>query len=627
MKADWSYKALRVNLTNSTTSVEDYPKNWIRQYMGGRAFGAYHLLKEVPAGADPLGPENILIFATGVLAQCKLSGASRYSVLAKSPLTGGYGEAEAGGWFAPELSAAGFNAIIFEGQAESPVYLWIKNGEAEIRDASEIWGLGNKQAYKYLREDLGKVRVSQIGPAGENLVKFAHIVNELRHAHGRSGMGAVMGSKKLKAVVVSGSAPPQIADQEAFDRLRKWHNQFLLESFFGKYFRERGTTSGVEYQNVMGGLPTRNFQDMTFEEVAKISSQVLMDNYSKGHGTCYGCVLRCKPVSHIKGDEIADPVMGGPEYETLGALGSMCGVSDLGAVVRGNALANDYGLDSISLGSTIAFAMECYDKGLITKEDTDGIALKFGNADALLEMTRRIAYREGFGDLLAEGVKHASQVIGKGSEAFAMHVKGQDFPMHDPRGKFSQALAYAICPTGADHNTSSFDNTYAKKGAMLDYAAPLGIYQTVPEYDLGPEKVRLYLYLHHEKSLFNSLLLCNFVTEPMTPLTLTKVAEVVQAVTGWDVSGWELMKVGERGTTLARLFNLKHGFTAEDDRLPPRMFEPVKAGPKNGKVIDPQEIQTAIETYYAMMGWDSSGVPTPTKLVELGLSEFIPTST
>lgn len=623
MSEAWTYKALRVDLNSRTTRIEDYPEAWIRQYLGGRAFGAYHLVKEIPAGADPLGPENKLIFATGILAQSKLSGASRYSALAKSPLTGGYGEAEAGGWWAPELSAAGFNAIIIEGQADRPVYLWIHDGEAEIRDASSIWGLGNKKAYDWLRAELGKVRIAQIGPAGENLVKYAHIVNELRHAHGRSGIGAVMGSKRVKAIAVSGSAPPKIANPQAFEELRKWHNQYLIESFFGKYFRERGTTAGVEYQNINGGLPTRNFRDMTFEEVEKISSQVLLDHFSKGHGTCYGCVLRCKPVSHIKGDEIADPAMGGPEYETLAALGSLCGVSDMAVLVRGNALANEYGLDSISLGSSIAFAMECYEEGIISKEDMDGIDLRFGNADAMFEMIKRIAYREGFGDLLAEGTRHASAVIGKGSEAFAMHVKGQDFPMHDPRGKVSQALAYAVCPTGADHNTSSFDNMYAKKGPMFNYAGPLGVHQTVPEYDLGPEKVRLYTYLHHERSLFNSLLLCNFVVEPLTPLNLTKVAEVVRAVTGWDISSWELMKVGERGTTLARLFNVKHGLSASDDQLPKRMSEAIKAGPKTGKAIDPVQLRAAVDTYYGMMGWDAQGVPTPIKLVELGLSEFV----
>lgn len=623
MGKEWAYKALRVDLNHRTYDIQEYPAEWMRQYLGGRVFGAYHLLKEVPAGADPLGPENMLIFATGVLAQSKLSGASRYSTLAKSPLTGGYGEAEAGGWFAPELAAAGYNAVILNGQAESPVYLWIHDSEVEIRDAGAIWGLGNKTSYDWLREKHGKVRVAQIGPAGENLVRYAHIVNELRHANGRCGMGAVMGSKKVKAIVVSGSAAPQFADPAKLEDLRKSHNKYLLESFYGKYFRERGTTSGVEYQNINGGLPTRNFRDMTFESVEQISSQVLYDHYRKGHGTCYGCVLRCKPVSHIAGDPEASPEMGGPEYETLGALGSLCGVSDIAAIVKANALANEFGLDTISLGGSIAFAMECYQAGLLSERDTDGLELNFGNAQAMLEMIRRIAYRKGLGDLLAEGSRRAAEQIGQGCEAFANHVKGQELPMHDPRGKVSQALAYAVCPTGADHNTSSFDNMFAKKGPFLDAVRSLGIHETVPEYSLGAEKVQLYTKLHLERSMMNSLLLCNFVSGPMTPFNLNQMTGAVRAVTGWDISDYEMVKVGERGVNLARLFNLKQGVTAAEDRLPPRMAEAVKAGPKSGKCIDFEELQEAVHLYYSIMGWNERGVPTPTKLIELSLSEFI----
>jgi aldehyde:ferredoxin oxidoreductase len=622
METHRPWKILRVNLNNLTTLVQDLPFETVRQFLGGRAFGAQILLAEVPAGADPLGPENKLVFATGVLTYSKLSGASRFSVLAKSPLTGGYGEAEAGGWWGPELVAAGINVIILEGQAENPVYLWINNGEVEIRDARPIWGMTNKKAYDWLVAEHGRVRVAQIGPAGENLVRYAHILNELHHANGRSGLGAVMGSKKVKAIVVHGTAERELANPEAFEALRQWHNQYLLTSFYGKYFREHGTSSGVEYGNMMGGLPTHNFRDMVFEQAASISGKVLDEAYLKRRGTCYGCLLRCKPVSYVPGDDSVDPALGGPEYETIAAMGSLLGIADLAAIVKANALANDYGLDSISLGGTIAFAMECFETGLLTEREMGGLKLNFGNVDAMLKLIELISNRQGIGDLLAEGSLKAAQKIGNGAEAFAMQVKGQEMPMHDPRTKISQALAYAVCPTGADHNTSPFDDMYAKKGGYLDNAKPLGILQPVPERSLGPEKVRLYTYLHIERSLSNSLLLCMFVSNPMAPMTINKLTEVTRAVTGWDISEWEMMKVGERGITLARLFNLKHGLTASDDRLPSRMMEPIREGRKAGWVVDAHELEDSIKTYYGMMGWDDHGVPTPARLAELGISSL-----
>jgi aldehyde:ferredoxin oxidoreductase len=617
------WKILRANLNARSIAVQEMPFDDLRQFMGGRAFGAYTLLQEIPAGADPLGPDNKLVFATGVLTHSKLAGASRFSVMAKSPLTGGFGEAEAGGWWGPELVAAGFNAIILEGQSETPVYLWIHDGEAEFCDASEIWGKKNKQAFDWLIAKHGKARIAQIGPAGENLVRYAHILNELHHANGRSGLGAVMGSKKVKAIVVHGTAVRELADPQAFEALHQWHNQFLTTSFYGKYFRDHGTSAGLEYQNMMGGLPTRNFQDVIFDQADQITGKVLDEQYMKRRGTCYGCTLRCKPVSYVPNDETVDPALGGPEYETMAGMGSLLGIADMAAIVKANALANDLGLDTISLGGTIAFAMECFEAGLITEQDTDGLLLNFGNTAAALKLVERIAYRQGtIGELLAEGSLRAARKIGKGAERFAMQVKGQEFPMHDPRTKISQALAYAVCPTGADHNTSSFDDMFSKKGGYLDFVKPLGILYPVPERSLGPEKVRLYTYLHIERSLSNCLLLCNFVAAPMTPLTINKLADITRAVTGWDLSQWEMMKVGERGLTLARLFNIKHGLTSADDQLPSRMTEPVRRGKKEGWMVERKELEESVKTYYGMMGWDEKGVPRKAKLAELAIGNL-----
>ena len=620
VKRNW--KTLRVNLTTHESIVEEHDERFMRKYLGGRAFGAFYLLKELPLNADPLSPENILVIATGVLTHTKLSGASRYSIMAKSPLTGAFGEAEAGGWWGPELVKAGFHSLIIEGKAEKPVYLFIQNGEIQVLDASSIWGMGNLETYRWIRHQHGDVRSLTIGQAGENLVRYATIVNEIRHVHGRGGLGAVMGSKLLKAIVVDGNSERTIVDEQKFKELRTWHNKYLLESFYGKYFREHGTGAGFEYQNVMGALPTRNFQQDTFDKIADISSSKIEKEHMQGHSTCYSCVMRCKPDCFLPDDPAVDPALGGPEYETMAALGSLCGIANSATLIKANALSADLGMDSISLGNSIAFAMECFEKSIVTKEDTGGLELSFGNTEAMLILINNIAHRQGFGDLLAEGTRIASQKIGGGSEDFALHVKGQELPMHDPRTKLIQALAYAVNPAGADHNTVSMDDMYSKKGAFLETAAPLGILEPVAEKELGPEKVRLYKYLSIERSLYNCLLLCIFVGVPTVPITLPKLTEITQAVTGWDVSSWELMKVGERAITLARLFNEKHGITAKQDVLPKRMSMEIASGPKHGRKVEPAELQKAVEMYYQMMGWDEKGVPTPAALADLDLVEF-----
>ena len=617
------WKTLRVNLSNNEIHIEEHDEQHMRKYLGGRAFGAYYLLKEIPVGADPLGIENKLVIATGILTHTKLSGGSRYSILAKSPLSGGFGESEAGGWWGPELVKAGFHSIIVEGKAKHPIYLYIKDGSVQILDASAIWGKGNLETYRWLRQKHLNVRSLTIGPAGENLVRYATIVNEIRHVHGRCGLGAVMGSKNLKAIAVKGTADRILADAEKFEEMREWHNQFLLTSFYGKYFREHGTGAGFDYQNIMGALPTRNFQQDTFEKISEISSSKIEKEHLKGHGTCYGCVMRCKPNCFVVDDPDVGTALGGPEYETMAALGSFCGLADSAALIKANALATDLGLDSISLGSTIAFAMECFENGIIDKKRADGLELQFGNADALLSLIQKIAHRQGLGDVLAEGTRIASHKLGKAAEDFAMHVKGQELPMHDPRTKYLQALAYAVNPAGADHNTVSMDDMYSKKGSFLETAAPLGILKAVPEKDFSDEKVRLYKYLSIERSLYNCLLLCIFVGTPTVPLTLSKVAETTRFVTGWDISSWELMKVGERGINMARLFNAKHGFTKEDDVLPERMSREISSGPKIGRKVDTHELKIAVALYYQMMGWDSDGVPTLGTLADLDIKECI----
>ncbi|HIE51718.1 MAG TPA: aldehyde ferredoxin oxidoreductase [Armatimonadetes bacterium] len=616
-------RILRVDLSAGKTWTEELPEVLYRRYLGASALGAYFLLREVPAGADPLGPDNRLIFLTSVLCGTTLSGTNRYSALGKSPLTGGFGESEAGGWWGPELKAAGYDGIMVQGCAERPVYLWVHDGEAELREAAHLWGRVSGEVQDTLEEELGdsRIRVLQTGIAGENLVRFAAIVNQCKHFHGRCGLGAVMGAKKLKAIAVRGSQRVEPAHPQAARAVLNWFREHYDREQDGLHLY--GTARGILLLNAGGILPTRNFRQGCFEQADKVSGQYLAETILVNRGTCYACAVACKREVEVPELGVI-PQYGGPEYETIAANGSLCGVGDLKRIALANQLLNQYVLDSISTGAVIAFAMECYEKGLLTKEDTGGLELRFGNAEAVTRLIEMIARREGLGNLLAEGVKRAAEKIGRGAEKFALHVKGQEFPMHEPRGKRSLALAYACSPTGADHMEAPHDPFFESFHPHGHPLGELGLLEPVDSLDLGPRKVRAYYYCQLVWSLFNSLGLCDFVGVPIGVLSLTQLVNFVNAVTGWDTSLWELFKVGERANTLARLFNLREGFTKDDDVLPARMFEPLENGALAGEALDRAEFEAARELYYQMCGWDAEGVPTQAKLVELGLEWAAP---
>lgn len=612
-------KILRVDLSNGKISIDEPDENFYRRYIGGKSLALYYLLNEMEPGVDPLGPDNLLIFAPSVITGAPLPGTSRFSVAAKSPLTGTYGESEAGGFFGPELKFTGFDAVIVKGKAKKPVYLWIHDGEAEIRDASKIWGKPTKEAQEGIRKELGddKVRVALIGPAGEKLVRFACIVNELKHANGRGGMGAVMGSKNLKAIAVRGTKKVEAKEPDAVKALAKWFSENYLKKGDTPGLHNLGTPILVLVHNEMGAFPTRNFHEGTFETAEKISGETIKETLLIGQKACFACPVGCKRVLKVDEPYTVDPAYGGPEYETLGAFGSNCCVDDLKAVVKAAEICNAYTIDTISTGMAIAFAMECFENGILTKKDTGGIELKFGNAEGMLKMTEMIAKREGLGDLLAEGVKRAAKKIGKGSEKFALEVKGKELPMHEPRLKTGVGLGYAVSPTGADHVQMEHDPCFAEKNPFLEQLRPLGILEPVKSLDIGPRKVRLFTYLQHWWSLGNCLDLCLFATAPVRVWTIPQVVEMVNAVTGWDTTTWELMKVGERATTMARAFNVREGFTKDDDWVPERFFEPLEGGPLKGYKLPKDEFRQAIAMYYQMMGWNEAGVPTKAKLAEL----------
>jgi aldehyde:ferredoxin oxidoreductase len=616
-----SGKLLHVDLTTAQTRAEEIPETLMRKYLGGGALAAHVLLRDMPPGVDPLGPDNVLAFVTSVLNGLSLSGTNRYTAAAKSPLTGGYGESEAGGWWGPELRAAGWDGVVIRGQAEHPVYLWIKDGQVELRDARAYWGKLSGDVQDGLEQELGdkRIRVLQTGISGERGVRFAAIVNQLKHFHGRCGLGAVMGAKRLKAVVVRGSKPPVAVDKDGAKRALVWFKEHYDRA--KDRFHQLGSASAVMALEASGILPTRNFRDGSFEHARAISGQTMRDTILVNRGTCYACAVACKREVEVESLGVTAK-FGGPEYETLAASGSLCGVSDLNALALVNQLYAQYVLDSISTGAVIAFAMECFEHGIITPQMTGGIDLTWGNADGLIQIVHAIGKREGIGKLLGEGVKRAAAELGQGAERFALHVKGQELPMHDPRGKKGLSLAYALSPTGADHMEAPHDPLYAGFHPNGHPMGPLGLIEPLDPLHLDGKKVRAFYETQKVWSSYNSVGMCDFVGAPLNGLEMEPLVAYINAVTGWNMSLYELMKVGERNNTLGRVFNCREGFTPNDDLLPQRMHEGIGNGPLKGQRIDPDEFLAARRTYYQMAGWDpETGQPTEAKLAELGLEE------
>jgi len=612
-------RILHVDLTSGTLTVEEPSEAFYRKHLGGQCLGLYYLLKGNPAGVDPLSPDSVLAITLSVVTGAAISGQSRVMVNAKSPLTGAIGDAQAGGFWPAEAKAAGYDAIIIKGKAARPVYLWLHDGQAELRDATHLWGQVTGEAEAAIREELGdpKIEVMQIGPAGEKLVRCACLINMSNRAAGRTGMGAVMGAKNLKAVAVRGKKKPPVADRKALSALAQWGAANFPDSDIygmGLY----GTAEVLSYQQKAGGLPTRNWDSGVFEGFKSLDGVTMSETILKKRDTCYACVVRCKRVVEIaEGPFHVDPVYGGPEYETLATFGSYCGVSDLAAVAKANQICNMYGLDTISAGATIAWAMDCLEQGLLSAKDTGGIELRFGAAGAMVAMTELLAKREGFGDLLAEGMAGAAKKLGPAAEALVTAVKANPLPAHMPEVKRSLALIYAVNPYGADHQSHEHDGSY---GDYPERMAELGLLNPQPSDVLNEEKVRYAMVTQHLYSALNSIGVCQFVWGPSWQLYGPgQLVEMVRAVTGWNVSLEELVQAGERAVNMMRAFNAREGFTSAEDKLPPKLFRPLKDGPSDGIAITEEEVAMALPTYFAMCGWDAEGRPTRAKLEELGL--------
>jgi aldehyde:ferredoxin oxidoreductase len=610
----WTGKYLRVDLTKSKVKVEDLDSKIAKDFIGGLGMGVKYLYDEIDPKVDALSPGNKLLFATGPLTGTGAPAGNRYMVVTKSPLTGGIANANAAGEFATKLKYAGYDMIIFEGKAKKPVYLWINDDEIELRDAQDLWGkVTSETETAVIAKTAPEAKVCCIGPAGENLVRFACVINDMGRAAGRSGVGAVMGSKNLKAIAVKGTNGVQVADKEGF------YNAIVdcykvLDTDFVEYFHQTGTPIVMALVNQFGALPTRNFQDGVNEDWEKLGGEALADTLSvrKRMGSaCPACPVGCGRITKVTDPKFAG-IGVGPEYETIGLLGSSCGVTDLGAVSKANFICNEMGMDTISTGGSIACAMEMYERGYLSKKDI-GRALKFGDAEALVELTEKTALREGFGDVLADGACRMAEKYGH--PEFFMGVKKQEFPSYDPRALQGMALGYATQPRGACHIRGEVQDL-TLYGVMtwrvttdrhLDKVDPL----------TWKDKPALTKDVQDWFCMIDSSGTCNFMW--FLGCNEDQLRALIETATGIDMGGHKgFMKTGERIFNLETLFNRKAGLTGKDDTLPKRMLkEPMPKGPAKGMVVHLGEM---LPEYYKLRGWDAQGNITPEKLKELGLT-------
>ncbi len=609
-------KLLRVNLTEGSIVQEKIPEERAKKFLGGRGLGTKYLFDELKRGIDPLGPENKLIFMTGLLTGTPSPSASRYSVVTKSPLTNIWAQSSSGGRWGVDLKHSGFDGIIFEGISERPVYLTIDDEKAELHDAIDLWGKNVSETTQLLKERLGDTfNVASIGTAGENLVKYAAIMNDLHRAAGRCGVGAVMGSKRLKAIAVRGTKKIKIAHEKAFQEVANKQFELLGESMLGAGLQAYGTTLVLDMVNVCGGLPTRNWQTGVCSFAEEINGEALSEKVLVSPVGCFACPIKCGRNSEIRKGPYAGQTGEGPEYETVGTLGAMCNISDLEAITMAHYLCNDYGLDTISCGSTIAFTMECFEKGILTKENPEGLKIAFGDPEVMIALVHKIAKREGIGDLLAEGTRHMAQRLGHGSERFAMNVKGLELPAYDSRGAKITGLAFATANRGGDHITA-----YIQAPTYL--AAPFLVIEESEIQDPlqeNPEEAKVVKDLEDALTVFDAAGCCKFMG---MALDAQEWSDIITTLTGWEFGVEEFRKTGERIYNLERAFNVREGLTRADDTLPKRLLEePLPEGPAEGHV---NNLEILLNPYYEFRRWDkTTGKPTPEKLRELGLEQVI----
>ncbi|MEC8857207.1 MAG: aldehyde ferredoxin oxidoreductase family protein [Chloroflexota bacterium] len=603
-------KALVVDLSSGAHRWDNIPEQVLRSFIGGIGLGTYLLYKYCPAGADPLGPDNPLIFAASPLVGSRLTTSSKFAVMTKSPLTGFIGDSLSSSFLATELKKSCGDALIIVGQAETPTLLFIENGVPQFLDAAGLMGLGTFDTEQAVKERLGRqTRVASIGPAGENLVRYASIANDGGRQAGRCGPGAVMGSKNLKALALQGSQTVDVAMPGATHQYSLDLSKRSLGAATEKY-RELGTMANVSVFNRLGTLPTRNFRESTFEGAEKVSGEHLHQEHLAKNASCANCTIGCEKI--LVTSDKGKKSKGRMEYESLFALGPLCGVDDPNTVIRAAAICDDLGMDTISAGVTIAWAMECFDKGLLSTNDTGGIDLSFGNGQAILDILELIGHRKDLGGLLAEGTKMAAERLGGGSSDWAMQVKGLEMPGYEPRSLKTMALGLAVTPRGACHNRSStYEADFSEQVDRLSVDESRGIIAAESE---------------DFEAVLDSLIWCKFLRKAFNDF-YEESAQVYTMITGWDMSLDELKQAGERIHNLKKLFNIREGWSRRDDALPPRTLqEPLPTGVVAGVGLTQEELDYMIAGYYRARGWNDDGSVPDTKLAELGLLDLLPES-
>lgn len=615
IKGGYMKKILKVNLKKSKFDSQELEEDYAAKYIGGAGYAARTLYNLIDSGTDPLGPENALFIIAGPMVGSTFPGGTKWTICFKSPSTNIWGESSGSGLFGAEMKHSGFDGILVIGRAENPVFIQVVEGGCEIKDASYLWGKDTYETAEAIKSDLSDkmIRVACIGPAGERLVRMSSVVTDEGRVCGRAGVGAVMGSKNLKAVAVRGHLQIPLAEPDRVKELSEEARKAVKPPTSHAYTRveslsTNGTAGGIEGLEVQGGLPVKNWTKTSFPEASKITGSTITKTILARRGMCALCTLiTCW--RYVKLNENA-PVIRGPEYETLAALGSLCMNSDLSSIVKANEICDRLGVDTISAGSAIAFAMECYEKGLIKREETRGLDLSWGNSEAVVELVKDIGLRRALGALLGEGVKRAAEKIGRGAEEYAVHVKGLEVPLHEPRRWWTMALAYATSNRGACHHQGI--PAYLEWGLLQ---REFGFSEKLKPFDVDKdiEAVKFHQDFH---AAFTSMGHCAFTIGGVVPFNL--VAEGFKAVTGIETDHWQLLKKGERIWNVKRAFNLKMGMAARDDRLPRRLLQPLPDSEAEGKV---PPIDLMLKRYYELRGW-IDGKPSKEKLEELDMQDI-----
>jgi aldehyde:ferredoxin oxidoreductase len=599
---------LYVDLSIGRSKIERGNEALYKKYLGGVGLATRLLYDLTPPKLDPLSPDNVLVFALGAFAGTTVPTGSKHGIAAKSPLTGFIGDSLASSFWSQALRRAGYDVVVVKGRAEKPVYLFIDDNIVQFRDAKHLWGKGCLETDSLIKEEIGDeiVSVSAIGPAGENLVRFACITNDRTRQAGRTGLGAVMGSKNLKAIAVRGTKAVQVAKLDEVMELCLDLYEKCQGTATEKY-RILGTPSNVLVLNRLAALPTKNWQQATFEAAEKVSGEYMLEHYVSRIAACSSCPIACEHICTVKEGPYAGSVA--PiDYESLYALGPDCYIDYFPAIIKAAELCDHYGMDTISTGGVIAWAMECFEKGLLDKNDLDGLELNFGNHDAYIQVIHKIARREGIGKLLAEGVKRASETLGKGSEQFAMHIKGLELPGYDARGLKTTALGFAIATRGGCHNRSP--------------SYELDVKGKVDRFKVAKGQGRLAMEQEDFAALFDSLILCKFIRGVFKDF-YAEASKLYTLVTGIEMTPLELKKTGERICNLKKIFNIREGWTKKDDCLPPRvMKDPIPFGVAKGSYVTEEEFNFLLNDYYEARGWDDRGIPTKQKLIELELEDL-----